>query len=452
MRVKTKKEEYKIAKNLSLIVPSKHEGIISDRFKPSIETINSIENVVKVKESGDSVKKEFANVRNLTFGVTHECNLRCKYCGFSGKYNYNRMHDKKSMDISTFKKAVDLVFNLVNQPERTKRDGLVIAFYGGEALLEIEKVIEVHDYAVEVNRNNSNPVVVSFLLTTNGVLLSDEIIETLLDKNFRIDVSLDGPKEEHDKFRVKTDQKGTFDDIIPKVETISRKQKNKLRFLLTIHPDHDIKKIEEFFLSRTDLFHQHNVLITYVALKNLKEQYKDKWQDAFVRQRQQIYAELDKDNWFYKKLFTAWMESYLSNSTDNLSQTYKYTATCIPGLDKIYVDVDGTIHMCERITSSYPIGDVNNGLDYNSIARLINQWNGYVLKNRCWECDVWWLCNFCYVSQNKSNSYSFGKEDCMKLADSLKSSLEKFLAIKEKEDEIKNRNCYDSVDSYLMAL
>ncbi len=452
MIIKTNKEKYKISKYLSLIIPHSFEEKISDMFKLSSETFEKNQAELKRTLTFEDVKDQVANVKNLTFCVTHRCNMRCKYCAYGGKYDYNRVHNINSMDLSTYKKAIDLFFRIVNSPSRSERDDLVIGFYGGEPLLEFNNILKACDYVDEVNLKSPIQRNVLFLMTTNGLLLTRERSRNLLEKGFRIDISIDGPKDQNDKFRVKVDKTGTFDELIRRISDFEKKDMEKIRFLLTIHPFHDIKRIEEFFLSNDNLFSYNNVLFSRVSLYNLNNRYKKTWQKAYLKQQQQIDNELDKEKWFYKKMVNSWLDKFYTIPTHNLAVTGKFTGACFPSIDKMYVDVDGSIHMCERIHSNFPIGHIDTGLDYEVILKIKNQWNQNLVKMICWECEAWWLCNFCYATQAKCDSIIIEKKDCNNYIKSVKKSLTDFINSLEEEDEYKNSNCYSSINHYLESL
>lgn len=111
------------------------------------------------------------NVHQLILQVTQNCNLRCKYCVYSGSY-VNRVHTKKRMSIETAKKAVDFY----HKHNSNLENGL-ISFYGGEPLLEIKLIREIIDYSNKVFEGKK----VKYNMTTNATLLTDEIVDFLYE-------------------------------------------------------------------------------------------------------------------------------------------------------------------------------------------------------------------------------------------------------------------------------
>lgn len=125
------------------------------------------------------------NIHQLILQVTQNCNLRCKYCVYSGSY-VNRVHTKKRMSVETAKKAVDFYHTHSGNLKTA-----LISFYGGEPLLEMELIREIMAYADKVFSGKE----IRYNMTTNATLLSDEIIEFLHNNDVSLTISLDGPQK-----------------------------------------------------------------------------------------------------------------------------------------------------------------------------------------------------------------------------------------------------------------
>jgi uncharacterized protein len=449
----TNKEKYKISKYLSLIIPSNYEKIITNRFKPTDKTLIKTINGLKKKVKQNDINKIIANTRCLNIGVTNQCNLRCKYCAYGGNYKLNRVHNVDRMNFDTYKKAISLYFELINSPYRNKKDNGVISFYGGEPLLEYENILKANDFAHELNNKININKTLNFLLTTNGILLTKNRLKELLNRNFMIDISLDGPKDQHDKFRVKVNQEGTFDDIMNTVSACTKKDLETIRFLVTIHPDHDLKKTEEFFLKNNDIFSEKNTIFSYISLLDLKSTIDQKLKDKKQYQFYQIENELNKDTWFFKKITYSWLDKFNVNPTLILGTQQDFTGSCFPGLDKIFVTPDGKIHICEKINSGFPIGHIKTGLNYNAIQKIESKWNNLIIKSECWDCEAWWLCNFCFATQAKEKKFVIDKnKHCKHYLSSIKSSIIHLLNNLEKNDKVQNTNCYADINTFLDSL
>jgi uncharacterized protein len=457
MIIKTKNEDYKVCKQFSLLIPNNYENELASFLHEKIgRTDKSGITYLKDPINQDTIKSNLANSNGLIFGVTENCNLRCKYCVYGGYYGNRREHNSSAMGIEIYKRAIDFFLNLIISPLRIKRNNLFFSFYGGEPMLELDTIFAAHDYIRKSIKENKLKFGLRLVITTNGILLTPEKSRALLERDFRIDISLDGPKEQHDILRIKKNNSETFDEILENISYIKNnfpdKYRNKLRFFLTIHPYHDIKKIEEFFLSNEDFFGPNNILISWVSFQDVKEDIKKDWIAAKTRQTEQINSELNKRGWFYKCIIERWLEKFHVNATHNLSVNKSFTGTCFPGVDRIFIDVDGTFHMCEKINSYFPIGNVWTGFDLEAINQLVNNWNENIAKRKCWECDVWWLCDFCYSAMVIEDKITIKKECCQAFSQNTQGALREYLTLQEEEDEIKNINRYSNINTFVESL
>ena len=169
--------------------------------------------VEKIEHPCTQIVEHYLNTRlnQLTLQVTQQCNLRCAYCAYSGIYEGNRTHSCLRMDWDTAKKAID--FFLSRTPETSR---VVIGFYGGEPLLEFELIKKCVEYA----KSQVEGKEIRFNMTTNGTLLSDEVVDFLVENDVMLSISLDGSEEEHDANRKFVNGKGSFSTIIKNIMRI----------------------------------------------------------------------------------------------------------------------------------------------------------------------------------------------------------------------------------------
>jgi len=456
MIVKTDKEDYSFFKFISLIFPKSFEEKIYEFFTAPSSMIEN--NIKKIKRplTTTQIKKSVSNAVSLTIGTTQNCSLRCSYCVYGGKYSLRRSHSTKRMEYETYLQAIDFFFELINSPLRTNRSGISIGFYGGEPLLEFNNFYRCAEYAEKKLSLNNRKFPHTFMVTTNGLLLNKENIKKLVDKEFMIDISLDGPEEEHDKFRLKLDGSGSFKDVFSNIEYIKNKfpdfYSRKIRFYVTLHPFHNVLNLEKFFLSRPDLFNQKNVSFAWVSLRNLNKDLHRLWYQGNQNQAREIETELDKDKWVYKKLIKTWVLFLFNSPTQNIADKINFTGTCFPGNDRIFVDVDGNLHICERINDFFSIGNIHSGFDFKKIKKISNNWMKEILKMKCWECPAWWLCKCCYASRSTSNKFVLNKNECNRFVETSIKASKEFLSVLEAEDESKTADSYPDIDNYLDSL
>jgi len=153
-------------------------------------------------------------IKSLCLHISHDCNLRCKYC-FAGQGSFGREREVMSVDIA--KKAVDFLIE-----KSAGRKNIEIDFFGGEPLLNFEATKAVVNYGYERAKDHNKNI--KFTLTTNALMLHEEIEKFLFDNNVSLVLSLDGRKEVHDKMRPKLSGKGSYEDIIKNIKrTVNRK-------------------------------------------------------------------------------------------------------------------------------------------------------------------------------------------------------------------------------------
>lgn len=156
-------------------------------------------------------KKRQTVVKALCLHIAHDCNLACKYC-FAEEGEYHGRRALMSLEVG--KKALDfLVANSGN------RINLEVDFFGGEPLMNWEVVKSLVEYgrSLEVPHNKK----FRFTLTTNGVLLNDEILEFANREMANIVLSIDGRREVHDKMRPFRGGQGSYDLIVPKFQKVA---------------------------------------------------------------------------------------------------------------------------------------------------------------------------------------------------------------------------------------
>ncbi len=149
-------------------------------------------------------------IKALCLHVAHTCNLNCSYCFASqGKYH----GDRALMSLEVGKRAFDFLI----ENSGTRRN-LEVDFFGGEPALNFEVIKELVAYAREIEgKHNKN---FRFTYTTNGMVLTDEMIEFLNKEMHNVVLSLDGRKEVNDRFRRDYSGKGSYDTIVPNFQRL----------------------------------------------------------------------------------------------------------------------------------------------------------------------------------------------------------------------------------------
>ena len=153
-------------------------------------------------------KKRKTVVKALCINIAHDCNLACRYC-FAGEGEYKG--DRGLMPLDIAKKSLD--FLVANSGNRVN---LEVDFFGGEPLMNWDTVKKLVEYARSIEKEHGKNF--RFTLTTNGMLIDDDVIDFANREMHNVVLSLDGRKEIHDKWRVDYAGNGSFDRVVPKFQ------------------------------------------------------------------------------------------------------------------------------------------------------------------------------------------------------------------------------------------
>lgn len=444
MKIITKRSSYSLLPRLGLLVNSEIEQELYSLIAPREINEEKIIETLRTNLTDEEIETQLCSNRNLTLNITEECNFRCIYCAYSGIYDNVRRHNPKKMEFHTAKSAVDLFFKLLkNKKTRQKRRTISISFYGGEALLEFNLIRKIVKYAKNEFKKlmMGNTFKLRFRISTNGHLLAVERTMTFLVENsISIDLSLDGPKSEHDKFRLNRNGEKTWDGIWNTLNIIRRKYPTfydeNINILITLHPEHDFNRIDKFFLENQMHFPPDRILANLVNETSLKKNFKNKWFRNKVSKKSKLISSRSIKRLDQK--FTLRQVDYKT----------KFTNMCFPGGMKLFISCDGTIYICERIKQDVPIGNVDIGLNYEVIRKIQMLWNKEIIRNRCWECSAWAFCSVCVAQTEAKEDLQL---DC-KYKEQVQNTLANYLTGKEEEFETKINSDSQTIKEYIGQL
>jgi len=189
--------------------------------------------VLFTKDDYEAVIEGFSTretvVKALCLHIAHDCNLKCKYC-FAEEGEYHGAREMMSLEVG--KKAIDfLVANSKN------RRNLEIDFFGGEPLMNFSVVKEIVYYAKSLEEEHNKNF--RFTITTNGVLLTEEIMDFINEHMYNVVLSCDGRKEVHDNMRPTGNGKGSYDLVMPKFKRMVEKRGNKNYYIRGTYTHHN---------------------------------------------------------------------------------------------------------------------------------------------------------------------------------------------------------------------
>ena len=248
---------YKQADEAALVstVAARH-GVREAEVRECLEDVRTLEREGKLfsedayEGMAFDFKKRPAVVKALCLHVAHTCNLNCSYCFASqGKYHGERA----LMSYEVGKQALD--FLIANSGSRRN---LEVDFFGGEPLMNWEVVKRLVAYArTQEGIHNKN---FRFTLTTNGMLIDDDVIDFCNREMSNVVLSLDGRREVHDRLRVDYAGKGSYERIVPKFKKLVEARGGKNYYMRGTFTRHNL----DF---TNDIFHMADLGFTELSME-----------------------------------------------------------------------------------------------------------------------------------------------------------------------------------------
>lgn len=378
-------------------------ALLSDKYsaEEAAECVSEVESLEKSGElfgrdefeeiAGELKAKTSGVIKALCLHISHTCNLNCEYC-FASQGNFHG--ERAVMSFEVGKRALDFLIE-----NSGSRKNLEVDFFGGEPLMNFEVVKKLVSYARSVEKAKNKRF--RFTLTTNGVLIDDEVIEFCNEEMSNVVLSLDGRKEVHDRFRVDYAGNGSYDKIVPKFQRLvaARGGKNYyMRGTFThFNPDfsEDVKAMLE--LGFNEISFEPVVCaagdksaLTTEDEKIVLEQYEKLAELMLTRERE------GRPFTFYH---------YMLDLTAGPC-VYKRVSGCGSGTEYLAVTPWGDLYPCHRFVGEdkYKMGDIWKGVD-NEKARGEFASNNVYKKAECKDC---WARLYCSGGCAANAYYSTG--------------------------------------------
>ena len=341
------------------------------------------------KESVIDFKKRKTVVKALCLHIAHDCNLACRYC-FAEEGEY---HGRRAlMSYETGKQALD--FLIANSGSRRN---LEVDFFGGEPLMNWQVVKDLVKYGREQEKiHNKN---FRFTLTTNGVLLNDEIMEFANKEMANVVLSIDGRKEVHDYMRPFRKGKGSYDLIVPKFQKFAE-SRNQEKYYVRGTFTHNNLDFSKDVLHLADLGFKQISVEPVVSLPD--EPYAIKEEDIPV-----ICAE-------YDKLAAEMVKRHREGNDFNFFHfmidltggpcVYKRLSGCGSGTEYLAVTPWGDLYPCHQFVGEdgFLLGNVFEGIKNTALVDEFKCCNVYA-KEKCRNCFARFYCS----GGCAANSYKF---------------------------------------------
>lgn len=330
----------------------------------------------------------------VTIGITDKCNLRCSYCCYSGEYRNTRSHGVKSLNFDELNAVLD--FASVSIEKRP----IIFSFYGGECLLEFESIKRF----VQLAKTRFSDEV-TFEISTNGVLFSEEIIEWCVAHQIKLFISIDGTQSYHDKCRRDINGKSSYDKVYQAIKYLYTNYQqyfmSHIEFMMTLSDLMDIKQISKEWQMDNILSVKPPLRISTIAPNYGKGVDKT---DIYLRKAEFYdlleYYDEHPNYGVLRVFFERWLAEWKERPIFRIDRPQE-VPTCIPRNRKIYIDSSGDIGICEKIPDTFRIGNIHTGLDWDRVNKTASELEK-VITHRCPTCPVARVCDICPIALDLS--------------------------------------------------
>ena len=380
-----------------LVKEKKDKGEILDFVKAQQlpyteeETAEAVDEILLLAQEGqlytediyenyiDSFKNRETVVKALCLHIAHDCNLACRYC-FAEEGEYHGRRAIMSYEVG--KKALD--FLVANSGNRTN---LEVDFFGGEPLMNWEVVKQLVAYGRSLEEEHHKKF--RFTITTNGVLLNDEILEFVNKEMGNMVLSIDGRKEVHDRMRPHRGGQGSYDEIVPKFKKAaeSRGQMNYYVRGTYTHYNTDFAK---------DVLHLADLGFKQISVEPVvapeTEDYAIREED--LPQLLAQYDELAEEMIKRRKEGNGFNFFHFMIDLEGGPCVAKRLSGCGSGTEYLAVTPWGDLYPCHQFVGNedFLMGNVDEGVLRTDIRDEFKQCNVYA-KEKCKDCFAKFYCS-----------------------------------------------------------
>lgn len=342
----------------------KAEGLLfaEDTFRPDVERLAKRDTVIKA----------------LCLHVAHTCNLNCEYCfAAQGKYHGERA----LMSFEVGKRALDFLVE-----NSGTRHNLEVDFFGGEPLMNFDVVKRLVEYARSIENEKGKHF--RFTLTTNGMLIDDDVIDFANREMDNVVLSLDGRREVNDRFRKTAGGQGSFDVIVPKFQKFVKARGDKSYYMrgtfTHFNPDFtkDIQTMLDLGFNELSM---EPVVCPPADAYALTEEDK---QTVLKEYEKLAVMMLEREK--QGKPFTFY---HYMLDLEGGPCIYKRISGCGSGTEYLAVTPTGELYPCHQFVGNkdYLMGDIWQGVTRTDTRDKFKRCNAYSRK----ECDDCWARLYC---------------------------------------------------------
>lgn len=384
----------------------------------------------------DMHKSVTENAKTLIIELTESCNIRCTYCVFDESDNTERNHSDKSISEETALQSIDDFF------KRTNGEEGYLVFYGGEPLLSFPLMQKMVNHSNVISDKK-----IKFSFTTNGISLTNEKFNFLIENDFKITVSIDGPKVIHDKRRLTKNGKGTFSIIEKNLMNLKKINikffDENVNFNCTISDFDDVNHINDFFKGST-LFKKENVRFAPVIENSFELDKKislsisnDELKSSLTNKKpvflkSSINLDINSINPVQDAFMGDIIRKIKHRELDDSAINGK--KICIPFSNRTYIRASGEIQFCERI-QKYEISKSIYNIEYLS-KKIYDEFHAFKADS-CSKCFAYNFCEMCPASfiLNGSFNEDISVKKCSEYRKNVERAMQVYINSMEAQEE-----------------
>ena len=306
----------------------------------SVEIVVSPNYTSKSKILNKPNEHRTSHLKSLCLVLNNSCNLCCDYC-FANKGVYDKPNEQ--MTFVTAKKAIDF---LVSSATANGTNNVAISFFGGEPLLSFNLIKKCVDFC----ENTYEGVNFEYMITTNGTLLTPEIVEFMQKHKFDIMISIDGTRELHNFYRKYKSQKGSYDDIVKNINLFRNKKMLNARITITDNNP----EIHSYIDSILELGIER---ITYAVDYNISSDSFSKFLKSLNLLFEKYYHDVSNGKFYDITNFSSVITA--------IALHQRRLTFCNAGISYLTVSADGSYYRCPRFIGNkdFCLSNVNNSND-----------------------------------------------------------------------------------------
>lgn len=348
-------------------------------------------------------KEELVNIESEQFVKTNKlsklaillnnsCNLRCRYC-YMDYGNILGSSVPISIDLNSLQIAIENIYRIYDEGIE------YVQFFGGEPLLDFKKLESILNMIRELckERHLNCP---NYGIVTNGISLTEDMVQVINENNVSVTISIDGPQEIHDAVRINVSGHGSFARVRNVVEQYQHKMRNPIIYEMTINKEHTKHYksgiVKEWMGGLKDIGLQVGIIC-------LVENSRDASLNITEREIpivENIYQEIV--DYFIDELLSEkediMVNTYIIEIIKNISNKQFQHRTCGAGFSQLAFTADGNVAPCTyMLDESYRLGDFSDKIwKSEKVSHLVKS----EFRSKCKECWATKICsNFCYIRE-----------------------------------------------------